>query len=404
MSPLAAILNIAIIVGIMGIIIYWVRRFAVFRGYKQIEPDVQRLAELLKTDAVREGSDVVLAGYCGRFPTIVRFSQKLDTPGLDIRMRVPAALNFTLLPKSITLNGQGRVLMRTGNTALDKRFHLRTDHPMEMRMFAGGQTTLASLEQLCCSTQAGLALKDRTLELSELTIPPFTANHVFDHVESMRALADRLEEMPGADNIKIEPLPPRGSSWTIRVTLSAGLVCLIALLFAQPYNRPATHAGFTGAAGASGVLPGDAVRIQQLQGWHVAKTDDFSGTAARLLQGNGLSASGRVSGDFAGHGGKSDSAYLLIDSKGQRRLSMLAGGTVIYDAIFRQLDFLACIPKANIAKIKWSVAPTSNPDGDALLVVQDAENPSASLVLLRHGAQTYSARPADFTEIDLGPP
>lgn len=402
MAPLAAVLNIAIIVGIVGIIVYWVRRFAVFRGYKEIEPAIQRLAEILKTEPVRDASDIVLAGHCGRFPTIIRFSQKLDTPGLNIQMRVPATVNFTLMPRTVSLNGQGRVVMRTGNAALDKKFLLRTNQPTEMRMFAGSQATRASLEQLCCSTQSGLALKGRTLELSEMTIPAFTANHVFDHIESMRLLANRLGDMPGADNIKIEPLPPRGSSWTIRIALACGLVCLVALLLTQPYNRPSINTGFTTVASASGVAAADAGRIQNLRGWHVAKADDFSEPAARYMERNGIPVSGRVSADFAGLGDRLDSAYLLIDSKGQRRVSILAGGMVIYDAIFPQLDFVARIPKVNTEKIKWISAPKSGPDGDALLVVQNAENPSASLVLLRHGTQTYSARPADFTEIDLG--
>src|SRR5438270_12570899 len=107
MQPLALVLNIAILVGIVGIIVYWVRRFAVFLGYKAIQPDVLQIAELLKTDAVREGSDVVVAGHYGGFPTIVRFSHRVDTPGLDIQMRVPASFNFSLTPKAFSSGAEG---------------------------------------------------------------------------------------------------------------------------------------------------------------------------------------------------------------------------------------------------------------------------------------------------------
>jgi hypothetical protein len=48
-----------------------------------------------------------------------------------------------------------------------------------------------------------------------------------------------------------------------------------------------------------------------------------------------------------------------------------------------------------------SSAPQFAPDGDALLVIQNANDPTASVVLLRHGTQTNSARPADFNKIDL---
>jgi hypothetical protein len=403
MQPLAVILNIAIVVGIVGIIVYWVRRFAVFRSYKAIQPDVLKLGELLRTQAYREGSDVVLAGHYGGFPAIVRFSHKVDTPGLDIQMRVPANFNFSLTPKTFSSGAEGRVLMRTGSSALDRRFSARTDNPTELQLVVAGDQTRSALEQLCCSTQTGFILKDRTLELSELTIPPFTVNHVFDHLQSMLTVAQSIREMPGADLVKVEPLPQRGSSWPVRLALAGGLACLIALLFAQPYARPSgANANAASPAEASGVLPADAARLPQLEGWHVAQPGDFSDAARRVLHENDLESAGHLRGDFAGRGSAADSAYLLVNASGQRRVAMLAAGQVAYDAIFPQTDFLARVPKSSAAKIQWmSRGPQFAPDGDALLVVQNANDPAASMVLLRHGAQTYSARPADFTKIEL---
>src|SRR5262249_4947768 len=373
MQPLAAILNIAIIVAIVGIVVYWVRRFAVFLGYKAIQPDVLQVAGLLKSNPYRQGSDVVIAGHYGGFPTIVRFSHKVDTPGLDIQMRVPATLGFSLLPRNFSSSrAEGRVLMRTGSAALDRRFDARTDHPMEFKLLVAGSSTLSSLEPLCCSTQTGFSLKERTMELSELTIPPFTANHVFDHLQSLLMVANRVCEMPGAAQTRIEPLPRRGSSWPVRVALAGGLVCLIALLFTQPYARPtAGYANVT--ALPAGVTPGDAVHLQQLQGWHVAKADDFSNSALRVLRERNLSPSGRITGDFSGKGGADDSAYLFLDAAGRTRVTMLARGLVAYDAIFPKIDFLARIPRSNLAKIQWMTqAPQFTADGDALLVVQNA--------------------------------
>ena len=97
-----------------------------------------------------------------------------------------------------------------------------------------------------------------------------------------------------------------------------------------------------------------------------------------------------------------DSAYLLIDTSGRKRVTMLSRGAVAYDAIFPKVEFLARIPKSAMGKIQWmSSGPPLPPDGDGLLVVQNANDPTASVVLLRHGAQTLSARPADFNKIDL---
>jgi hypothetical protein len=258
------------------------------------------------------------------------------------------------------------------------------------------------MEQLCCSSQTGLSIKDRTIELSELTIPPFTANHVFDHLQSMLALANGLAEMPGADLIKVDPLPPRGSSWPVRIALAGGLACLVALLFTQPYSNPVGANASVNLMKASGVMPADVSRLQQLQGWHVAGAEDFSISALRFLRERRLDPSGHIMGDFSGRGTAVDSAYFLVDAAGRKRVSMMAKGTVAYDAIFPQLDVLARIPKSTLAKIQWmSAAPQFPSDGDALLVVQNANDPAASVVLLRHGAQTLSARPADFNKIDL---
>lgn len=400
MQPLAIILNIAIIVGIVGIIVFWVRRFAVFLGYKAIQPDVLQVAELLNTDPYREGSDVVIAGHYGGFPTIVRFSHKINTPGLDIQMRVPATFGFSLMPKN-SFRGEGRVLLRTGSAALDRRFNARSDNAVEFKMLSAGSATLGSLEQLCCSTQSGLVLKDRTMELSELTIPPFTANHVFDHLQSMLTVAKGVSEMPGTDRVKVEPLPRRGSSWPVRVALAGGLVCLVALLFTQPYNHSSANTNVISPAPPPGIMPADAARLQQLQGWRVAKADDFSNSALRVLRERNLVPSGHIAGDFSGQGSEDDSAYLLVDAEGKRRVSLLARGMVAYDAIFSKVDLLARVPNTNLAKIQWMAKPQFTADGDALLVVQNANDPTASVVLLRHGTQTYSARPKDFTKIDL---
>ena len=403
MQPLAIILNIAIVVGIVGIIVYWVRRFAVFQGYKAIQPDVLQIAALLKTDPYRDRSDVVLAGHYGGFPTIVRFSHRVDTPGLDIQMRLPATLSFSLMPHSHAAAAQGRVQVRTGRAALDRRFTVRTDYPTEFKMLIAGGITLGGMEQLCCSTQTGLTLADRTLQLSELTIPPFTANHVFDHLQSLLSVAKGVREMPGTDRIAVAPLPRRGSSWPVRVALAGGLVCLVGLLFTQPYSHIAgANANAVPPSAASGVMPADAARLQQLEGWRVVKSDDFSDSARRVLRDHNLAPSGHITADFSGWGRAVDSAYLLTDSSGRRRVSMLAKGLVAYDVIFPRIDFLARVPRSSLTKIQWIGQPTNfAADGDALLVVQDANDPASSLVLLRHGTQTYPARPKDFTMIDL---
>jgi len=401
MSPLAIFINIAIVVGIVGIVVYWVRRFAVFRGYKSIEADALRIAEMLKTQPVRDRLDVVIAGHYSGHPTIVQLSNRLDKPGLHIKMRVPATFSLSVMPKSAALAGQGRVVMRTGSAILDRRFNARSDQPLEVRMFLGTAAALGTLEKICCSTQTGFAIKNRVMELTELTIPRFTGNHIASHLEALAALAQRLEDMPGASDIKVQPLPPQGSSITIRVALALGLVALVGLLFIQPYNRPSANANVKSDVRPSGVDAIDATRISKLAGWHVAEQDELSEQAVRFLREHNLEITGHTRGNFSGQPGVPDSAYLLLNDQGQQRVCMLSRGQVIYDAIFPRVDMLLRIPKKQLGKIQWSTAPQGPSEGDGLLVVQNADDPTAGLVLLKHGPQTYSARPADFTDIDL---
>lgn len=402
MSPYAVIFNIAILTAIIGIIVYWVRRFAVFRGYKSFEAEIYAIASLLNTKPVREAGDVLLAGTYSKIPTVVRFSHRLDRPGLYMQMRVPATFGLAVMPKTESRPVEGRVLMRTGSQQLDARFNARTNQPVEVRMFLGTQEARQALETLCCSTQTGITIRGQMMELSELTIPSFSARHVSDHLEAMAELGRRIQQMPGATAIKIEPWPQPVNSIVIRVALALGLVALVALLFAQPYNHPAASSPANPTTAApTGVDPVDAARIPRLSGWHVAAADDFGGGAAIFLRGHGLPLAGHIRADFTGSGGARDSAYLLLDSNGQGRITMLAGEKLLYDAIFPHADAIARIPKAGLAKIQWITSPQFAADGDGLLVIQSAEDPTSSLVLLKHGSQIYSARPADYNQIDL---
>jgi hypothetical protein len=201
----------------------------------------------------------------------------------------------------------------------------------------------------------------------------------------------------------LQRLPSTGSGWPIRIALSLGLICLLALLFEQPYRHSGADFSVNAGASPTGVMPADAERLQGLQGWHVARADDFSASTVRFLHERGLPLTGRVLADFTGRGSQDDAAYLLVNSEGKHRVSMLAGGSVAYDAIFPRVDALVRIPKQSLGNIKWKTSPQNDGDGDGLLVIQDADDPTASLVLLRHGTDTYSARPLNFSQIDLAP-
>ena len=79
-------------------------------------------------------------------------------------------------------------------------------------MLTAGSAIKAAWSSSAVPRKPGFPSRTGAIELSELTIPPFTANHVFDHLQSMLTLAKGVHDMPGADRIKVEPLPRRAAA------------------------------------------------------------------------------------------------------------------------------------------------------------------------------------------------
>jgi hypothetical protein len=400
MSPLAIILSI-IAAAVVISVVYAVQRFNVYKGYEQIAQDARRIGTILKAEIFRDGGDLVISGNQGRFPTVVRFSHSENTPGMNIQMRVPSTFDLSLSPKKVTA-AKGRTVVRTGSIVLDSKFSARTDHPTQTKMLVTNKAALAQLEKLCCSTQTDLTLSTGNMELSELAIPAYTGRHVLEHLESMDIVGKLLQEMPGADAVKIEPVRTESSTWLFRGITALGVIVIGILLF--------THSGKNASVAMpeaaqplalEGMAPQDAEHIDHLQGWHVAAQGDFSDGAAQFLRDNDLDVGGHVKGDFGGRGSSLDSAYLLLDNKGRGRVTMLANGMLGYDAIFDHVDVIATVPKENLPNVEWTSSLEAQPDGDALLIVQNISDPASGLILFRHEKQTSSARPVNFNKLDL---
>ena len=125
MSSFALTLIIAIAALLVGVVVFFVQRFKLYRGYEEIAGDARKIASALKAEVFRDGDDLVLSGSYGGFPTVVRFSHGQNTPGLNIQMRSAAAFDLSLSPKKVT-TAKGRTVVRTGNNSLDARFSART--------------------------------------------------------------------------------------------------------------------------------------------------------------------------------------------------------------------------------------------------------------------------------------
>ena len=403
MSPVALTVIIAVVAGVAGVIVFWVQRVKLYRTYEEIGPDARQIATRLKAEVFRDGNDLVISGSYRGFPSIVRFSHSQNTPGMNIQMRAPASFDLSLSPKKVT-TAKGRTVVRTGNVSLDTRFSARTDHPTQVKMIFNDQPATSQLEKLCCSSQTEVTSTTGNFELSELAIPTYPARHGLDHVESREAIAGFVQKMPGAEGVKVEPMPHGSGKWLFRGLAAAGAVTIVVLLLLHPGSNtsPVVHESAP-AFVPDGMAAVDATRIPRLQGWRVFQENDFRDAAAQYLRNNDLPLTGHVTADFSGDGGIPDSAYLLRDAQGRTRVSMMVDGVLNYDAVFPHIDVIAGIPKANLQSVKWVTNPEFPADGDGLLIIQDASDPKSGVMLMEHANRTFSARPADFTKVSPYP-
>jgi hypothetical protein len=400
MFQVTLILIISVATGLLAAIIYWIQRRNLYRGYEPIIEAARQIATTMKADTFRDGDDLVIAGSYQTFPAIVRFSYHQNTPGMHIEMHAPTTFDLWLLPKKVTTT-KGRIVIRTGNSTLDSRFNARTDHPTQSRMLFGDKAALAHLEKLCCSTNTDFVVGDNKMDLTELSIPAYPAKHVTDHLESLNILANLLSRMPGAHEIKL-PTSVRQErrTWIYPALGTVLLLAIIVALFSFPAKKAADTQRAAPPYVPAGMEPLDGEHVPRLDGWRLASSDDFSPAAAQFLEQHSLPANGKLKADFDGNGNPNDSAYLLIDGQGKRRIVMLAGGIASYDSIYA-VDLIAPVPKANLANIQWSTDKPLESDGDGLLLVKDVTDPRSGLVLVLHNKQIDSAHPLDFTTINL---
>ena len=404
MHPVALALLILIVVGLAGFLIHTFRRGRTFSGYRELTQDAEQIAKSLDGEIFRDGNDLVISGNYRKMPAIVRFSYDENTPGLNLSAKAKATFSMSVAPKGEPAP-EGRALLRTPDDMFDARFQTRTDHPTQAKMFVGGKLAMQQLQKLCCSPRTFFTIRTGAMELSELTIPtPYTGHHVTDHLESLAKLARALEDMPGAETIKVHKLEKEKSN-IIRAAIVVGIIAAVITVYAAtsgPSGEISVHELADTEAPPAGMMPVDAAQIQRLQGWRVATAEDFGPTARAWLRDNGQEISGRVTGDFSGRNVQRDVAYVLANPEGKRRVVLLVDGVSLYDAEYPEIVGLARIPKEAIADIDWGkYPPQGTPDGDGLLLIRKREDPASGLVLFVNERRIVSAVPVNYTQIRL---
>jgi len=411
LEPILIAGGIIAAVTVAGYVIAYFRDSATMRGYEELTSDVMALTKLLKAERFRDGGDLVVSGNYKKHPAIVRFSYADNTPGLNIRMKAPSTFTLSVVPKGAKAS-EGRVQVRTSDEMFDARFVTRTDHPTQARMFLSGKQATATLQKLCCSTKTFFTVMSGSLELSEMVIPsPYTGKHVSDHLDAMGKMAQTLAAMPGADAVKITPY--RGErNLVVRAAMVVLALTGITVLLSAVYERSEQQSAVPVAAASellppAGVSQADLQRLPGVNGYRVATADDFDTNAIAWLRGQHRGEiSGHLEGNFSGTDRGAESAYVFISESGpragERRLIILDDNQVLIDSGYKSLAIAAVVPKQYFGSIEWqSKTAPPPPDGDGVLLVRDANDPTSGLVLYASQGKIATAQPASYQSANV---
>src|SRR5581483_4093622 len=278
------------------------------------------IQRFLRGELFCDSNDLVITGNVDSYRTTLRFSQDEYTPGVNIRMEVPATFDLAIAPKNAESGITGQPI-RTGNDAFDPSWVVRTNERTQAKIFLAGDNS--DLYRLCCSSKTFLNVQRGVMELSELTVPEEApAQHLIAHLQSMGRLGKQLSHMPGASQIKIERVvPPRKTSRALVIVIAVIAVCMGVATLADYQREQKMNSAREGAGGSPRGIPSEeAIRIPNLEGWRLAESPDFDPSMVDWLHSKDVQADGRLEGDFSGSGQAADHAYLLINSEGAHRL------------------------------------------------------------------------------------
>ena len=399
-SPLSLSIVIAGAVAIAGILVAARRRTATFADYESLMPDLRTLRRRLRGELDRDGPDVIVRGVLRHWPVLLRFSHAENTPGLQVRIEMPATFSL-FLSSDRYLGEHGRFPVRLGDQALDSRFQVRSDHPTEARLFTASDKNRALLRRLGHSRQVAISITPGLLEFTQQTIPmEYTARVVGEHLKSLAQLAAAMSEMPGADRIRVRQVR-RQYSVAARAAMIVGVVTAIATVVSATHDNE-THAIAAAPAAQvpAGIDAADAARIPGLHAWRLATAADFDRQTTDWLAQNRQKPVGTFDGNF--FGANDDSAYILTrDDTHAFRIVLLGRNDAHYDATYSTLAAVARLPQRDFALVNWRTPPEGQPEGDGVVLMLSRDDPGTCVVLFSHAGRVTSAAPNDCRSLDL---
>jgi len=91
-----------------------------------------------------------------------------------------------------------------------------------------------------------------------------------------------------------------------------------------------------------------------------------------------------------------------VGEANERRVVILAGGQLPYNAEYPRIAIAACVPLELVRKINSVDAVPPESDGDGLLLVRAADTPASGVVLFLRVSQVVSGSPVDYREARIG--
>jgi hypothetical protein len=190
-----------------------------------------------------------------------------------------------------------------------------------------------------------------------------------------------------------------------RAAIAVGVITAVLVVVGATRNLTSSAKAGPVDPGASatgpGILPVDAMSIPRAGRYRAATENDLDASSAAFLRQFGDLHPGRVPGNYSGENNPRDVAYLLVGDAGSWRVVMLTQGINKFDSEYASVAFVGRVPKDRLSRIPWAQAPTGEPDGDGLLIVRKADDPTSGNVVYLSGGRIRSGAPASYNQVSL---
>ena len=102
---------------------------------------------------------------------------------------------------------------------------------------------------------------------------------------------------------------------------------------------------------------------------------------------------------FSARNNGRDTAYVLVNDEGMKRIVVLSEGRLVYDQRYRKILAAARVPAADLNAIEWRDPLPAKPDGDGLLIVTKPEDPTANLILTFKEGSLMLGTPVNYQKL-----